>query len=166
MPATMMTTPIGHLRVSVDGDGRLTRIDLIGADGPAGAEDPSSDASAAAPVVATLERYFAGDLGAIDVIEVAPEHGTDFQRSVWDALRRIPAGETVSYAELAAAVDRPTAFRAVGSANGANPIPIVVPCHRVVNADGALGGYALGLDVKRWLLDHEGAPVAGPGRIP
>jgi methylated-DNA-[protein]-cysteine S-methyltransferase len=87
--------------------------------------------------------------------------GTPFQRSVWSALRRIPAGTTTSYGALAEHIERPTAVRAVGHANGANPISVVVPCHRVIGADGSLTGYGGGLDRKRWLLAHEGVAVAG-----
>ena len=107
-----------------------------------------------------LERYFAGDLTAIDSLEVATA-GTPFQRTVWAALRTIPAGETRSYSELADAIGRPRAVRAVGLANGSNPIGIVVPCHRVIGADGTLTGYGGGLERKRWLLAHEHAWSAG-----
>ena len=86
--------------------------------------------------------------------------GTPFQRRVWDELRRIPFGETISYAELARRVGQPGAARAVGSANGRNPIGLIIPCHRVIAADGGLGGYGAGLDRKRWLLRHE-AEAAG-----
>jgi len=110
----------------------------------------------AAPLRARLDAYFAGDMSALDAIEVAPA-GTDFQRAVWAALRRIPAGETRSYSELAQSIGMPSAVRAVGAANGANPIWLVVPCHRVIGRDGSLTGYAGGLDRKRWLLTHEGA---------
>lgn len=158
MPTTTLSSPLGDLSLTVDTDGRLTEIEI--ADGSSSAESSDPDAPVFTAAVTALTRYFAGDVQAIDDLEVAPDRGTPFQRSVWDALRRIPSGQTISYAELAAAVGRPTASRAVGSANGANPIPIVVPCHRVVNAGGALGGYALGLDVKRWLLAHEGARAA------
>jgi methylated-DNA-[protein]-cysteine S-methyltransferase len=160
MPTTTLSSPIGHLRVSVDASGLLVAIRLTATLDPV--ESTAAESPALQPAVSALGRYFAGELDAIDDLAVAPDHGTEFQRSVWDALRRIPTGETISYADLAAAVGRPSAFRAVGSANGANPIPIVVPCHRVVNADGALGGYALGLDVKRWLLAHEGALASAP----
>jgi methylated-DNA-[protein]-cysteine S-methyltransferase len=101
-----------------------------------------------------LEAYFAGELEAIDPLATnAP--GTDFQRDVWRALRRIPTGQTLSYGALAAKIGRPAAVRAVGLANGANPIAIVVPCHRVIGANATLTGYGGGLDRKRWLLDHE-----------
>lgn len=104
-----------------------------------------------------LDAYFGGDLTAIDAIRVAT-NGTDFQRRVWAGLRRIPAGETWSYGRLAAEIGAPpTAVRAVGLANGANPIGVVVPCHRVIGANGSLTGYAGGLGRKRWLLTHEGA---------
>ena len=112
-------------------------------------EDPGGAVSA-------LRRYFDGDLDAIDELEVDPV-GTDFQQSVWAALRSVPVGETTSYGEIAASIESPGAVRAVGSANGANPIVVIVPCHRVVRSDGSLGGYGGGLDRKRWLLAHEGA---------
>jgi methylated-DNA-[protein]-cysteine S-methyltransferase len=116
-----------------------------------------------------LEAYLAGDLEVLDAIAVDPG-GTEFQAKVWAALRRIPPGRTVSYAELAVAVGSPSAVRAVGTANGQNPVPVVIPCHRVVRSDGTLGGYGGGLDRKRWLLDHEKArlprPAAGPGQRP
>lgn len=101
-----------------------------------------------------LERYFAGELREFD-LPLAPV-GTDFQRSVWDALRRIGYGQTASYGQIAAAVGNPGAVRAVGSAVGANPIPVIIPCHRIIRADGSIGGFALGLDAKRLLLNIEG----------
>jgi len=104
-----------------------------------------------------LTRYFAGELGAIESVAVEL-NGTEFQKRVWQALRRIPAGSTLSYAELARRIGERPAVRAVGAANGANPVAIVVPCHRVIGSDGTLTGYGGGLDRKRWLLDHEGAP--------
>lgn len=118
----------------------------------------------AAPKAArrALEAYFAGDLHAVDELPVETG-GTPFQRSVWQALRRVPAGRTLSYGALAAAIGKPRAVRAVGLANGANPICIVVPCHRVIGADASLTGYGGGLPRKRWLLDHEGAKR---GRMP
>jgi methylated-DNA-[protein]-cysteine S-methyltransferase len=101
-----------------------------------------------------LDAYFAGELDAIDGIPVETG-GTPFQRDVWEALRRIPAGQTRSYGALAAAIGRPSAVRAVGLANGANPVGLVVPCHRVIGADGSLTGYGGGLERKRWFLAHE-----------
>ncbi len=112
---------------------------------------------ARSPLGAALDAYFHGDVGAID--DVATDYaGTPFQETVWAALRRIPAGQTWSYRELASAIGHPAAVRAVGLANGANPIAIVVPCHRVIGADGSLTGYGGGLARKAWLLRHEGAP--------
>jgi len=103
-----------------------------------------------------LAAYFAGDLDALASVPVKTA-GTAFQRDVWDALRGIPPGITMSYGQLAANLGRPKASRAVGLANGSNPISIVVPCHRVIGANGALTGYGGGLDRKRWLLQHESA---------
>ena len=112
---------------------------------------PATDA---ADVVRRLAAYFAGELDALAPIAVDPA-GTDFQRRVWGALRQIPPGRTMSYGELARAIGSPAAVRAVGTANGANPIAIVVPCHRVIGGDGRLSGYAGGVERKRWLLAHE-----------
>ena len=103
-----------------------------------------------------LTAYFGGDLAAIEALPVATG-GTAFQREVWKALRSIPAGETRSYSALAKSIARPRAVRAVGLANGANPIGVVVPCHRVIGKDGTLTGYGGGLERKKWLLAHEGA---------
>jgi methylated-DNA-[protein]-cysteine S-methyltransferase len=103
---------------------------------------------------ARLEAYFAGELDALDALPVDPG-GTLFQRKVWTELRRIAVGCTASYSKVAQSVGSPTAVRAVGAANGANPISIVVPCHRVIGADGRLCGYGGGLNRKRWLLKHE-----------
>ncbi len=106
-------------------------------------------------IAGRLRAYFAGDLAVLDTIAADPG-GTPFQQRVWAELRTIPTGSTVSYSELARRVDAPDAVRAVGAANGRNPIPIVIPCHRVIGADGSLTGYGGGLDRKRWLLAHEG----------
>ena len=102
-----------------------------------------------------LEAYFDGHLNAIDALEVETA-GTPFQREVWAALRGIRVGSTISYGQLAAKLDRPKAVRAIGVANGANPVAIVVPCHRVIGSDASLTGYGGGLERKRWLLEHEG----------
>ncbi len=103
-----------------------------------------------------LRAYFSGDLHAFEAIPVSLR-GTPFQRRVWAELQRIPVGTTISYGELAAAIGRPAAVRAVGAANGRNPVALVVPCHRVIAANGKLHGYGGGLDRKAWLLRHEGA---------
>ena len=106
-------------------------------------------------VVTVLERYFAGDLASLDEVDVEL-HGTEFQQRVWHSLRSVAAGTTSSYAELARRVGAPAAVRAVGAANGANPVAVVLPCHRIIGSNGTLTGYGGGLDRKRWLLNHEG----------
>jgi methylated-DNA-[protein]-cysteine S-methyltransferase len=113
-------------------------------------EDPARTAE----VRRQLAEYFAGERREFDLV-LAPA-GTPFERSVWDELRKIPFGETRSYGEIAQALGRPGAARAVGRANGANPIPIVVPCHRVIGSDGSLTGFGGGLDAKSRLLELEG----------
>jgi len=107
----------------------------------------------------TVEAYFEGELTSVDSVTVRTE-GTPFQKHVWAELRKIPAGSTLSYGELAKRIGRPGASRAVGLANGSNPIAIVVPCHRVIGSTGALTGYGGGMERKRWLLKHEGAQLS------
>jgi methylated-DNA-[protein]-cysteine S-methyltransferase len=109
-----------------------------------------------AGVTAFFRRFFAGDGDALRSVPVR-FHGTDFQRRTWEALRRIRAGETWSYLRLARELGDPKATRAVGAANGQNPVPVIVPCHRVIGSDGSLTGFGGGLERKRWLLQHEGA---------
>jgi methylated-DNA-[protein]-cysteine S-methyltransferase len=109
----------------------------------------------AAAVVQRLEAYFAGDAAALEGIAVAPD-GTEFQKRVWAAIARIPLGETISYAKLAVEAGSPRAVRAAGTACGANPVAVIIPCHRVVRADGTMGNYGGGIEKKRWLLDLEG----------
>jgi methylated-DNA-[protein]-cysteine S-methyltransferase len=101
-----------------------------------------------------IEKYFAGELTAIDALPVRTA-GTPFQRKVWNALQTIPCGVTISYAELATRIGQPSAVRAVGSANGSNPVGVVVPCHRVIGSNGSLIGYGGGMHRKSWLLQHE-----------
>ena len=160
-------SPLGELRLVWDKESRVRALDFEGFDhrmtdllrrhyGPPGAGHRLTDARAPAAIVDCLAAYFGGDLAAIDRIEVASA-GTPFQRRVWSALRSIPTGRTTSYGKLAASIGCTGANRAVGAANGANPIAIVVPCHRVIGADGTLTGYGGGVDRKRWLLAHEGA---------
>ncbi len=108
------------------------------------------------PAAAAVAAYFRGTLRAVERLPLAPL-GTPFQRQVWAALRQIPVGHTVSYGELARRVGRPSSVRAVGGANGDNPWAVVVPCHRVIGADGSLTGYGGGLPRKLWLLRHEKA---------
>jgi methylated-DNA-[protein]-cysteine S-methyltransferase len=119
---------------------------------PDGRVEPGPDPGG---VLNVLARYFGGDLASLDEVDVEL-HGTSFQQRVWLALRTITAGTTASYAELAGRVGAPSAVRAVGAANGANPVALVLPCHRIIGSNGSLTGYGGGLDRKRWLLDHEG----------
>jgi methylated-DNA-[protein]-cysteine S-methyltransferase len=107
-----------------------------------------------AGAVTALSAYFAGDLAALDAVPV-DLNGTPFQRRVWERLREVRAGTTASYAQVARAIGAPAAVRAVGAANGANPVALIVPCHRIIGSDGRLTGYGGGLDRKRWLLEHE-----------
>ena len=146
-----LETPIGAFRAVVV-DGSLRTAGFLG---NRAAQHESRDSSG---VHDTLAAYFAGDIDALDAIPVAPQ-GTEFKQLVWKALREVRAGETVAYGELAARVGAPGAARAVGTANATNPICLVIPCHRVVRAGGALGGYGFGVERKRWLLDHEARPV-------
>lgn len=116
------------------------------------------DRSAPAAMKAALSAYFEGDLGQLSGVawRIA---GTPFQQKVWTALAKIPAGTTMSYGALAARIDMPKAIRAVGHANGSNPISVVLPCHRLIGADGSLVKYGGGLERKRWLLRHEGVKI-------
>jgi len=120
-------------------------------------ESAVPDADGAAEAMTQLRDYFEGARTAFD-LPLAPR-GTPFQLAVWDALTTIPTGETRSYGEVASMVGAPSASRAVGMANGRNPIAIVVPCHRIVGADGTLTGYGGGLHRKRWLLEHESSSM-------
>ncbi len=159
-------TPIGAMLIATDVQDRLRVLDwedyvprmekllhrhyggdavLVEGDAPAAVAEP-------------LLAYLAGDIAAIDTIPTETG-GTAFQRAIWAALRQIPAGQTWSYSDLARHIGRPAAVRAVGLANGANAISVVVPCHRVIGMSGALTGYAGGVERKRWLLEHEGAPL-------
>ncbi len=155
-----LETPVGRLVVGGRGD-HLTHVFLPndpGAFRRARRSEDLSDSDLPAAVSAArrqLVEYFAGVRRAFD-LPLAPA-GTEFQRQVWFALADIPYGATISYAQLAARVGRPSAFRAVGQANGANPLPIVLPCHRVVASGGGIGGYGGGLDLKRRLLALEEA---------
>jgi methylated-DNA-[protein]-cysteine S-methyltransferase len=162
-------SPMGALTL-VAGGGALRALDFndcaarmrallqvrYGAAAPKRSADPHGFSS-------RLLSYLAGDVGALDSIPVELG-GTPFQREVWAAVRRIPAGRTRTYGEIAAALGRPAAARAVGLANGQNPVCLVIPCHRVLGAGGALTGYAGGIERKRWLLAHEGAAAPGGAR--
>lgn len=154
-------TPVGTLRFAVTEAGALAALGfeehwpaLVARLRRVHGAEPSGAEAHARPAGDALDAYFAGELGAIDGLAV-DARGTPFQRGVWAALRAIPVGETRSYGDVARAVGAPAAVRAVGAANGANPVAIVVPCHRVIAASGALHGYGGGLERKAWLLAHE-----------
>jgi len=165
-----LSTPIGDLYLAADDNGALratfwtdreaairnflarhyapARVDLFPERNPYGLTE-------------RVGAYFAGDLHSIDAIPVRSA-GTPFQETVWRVLRSIPCGTTISYSELARRIGQSSAVRAVGLANGANPIGVVVPCHRVIGANGALTGYGGGIERKRWLLQHEGVHERSP----
>ncbi len=156
--ARRISSPFGDLGLAVDAAGRLVRIAFLGAVDewpPADADGTHwvADAGRTAAAAAQLAEYFAGTRRRFD-LEVAAV-GTPFQQEVWRYLRGIPAGETRSYSQIARDLGRPGAARAVGRANATNPIPVVVPCHRVIGADGSLTGFAGGLAFKRGLLALE-----------
>lgn len=179
MPETLrlrldrLPTPIGELRIVADDQGRLRAIDWndheerlhrllcrhYGEQGFRLEPEPNP-----AGLTSAMAAYFQGDLSAIDTLPVETS-GTAFQRTVWAALRTVPCGTTLSYADLAQRIGKPAAVRAVGLANGANPVGIVVPCHRIIGADGSLTGYGGGMERKRWLLAHEGHRFTKSRRI-
>jgi methylated-DNA-[protein]-cysteine S-methyltransferase len=151
---TWLDTPIGTMLLTADGDA-LTRVSMGAslAHLHADWERVSSGPGILAEACAQLGEYFAGARTTFD-LPLAPV-GTPFQQRVWTALREIPFGETATYRTIARTLGDPNATRAVGAANGRNPIGLIVPCHRIIGADGSLTGYAGGLDRKRWLLRHE-----------
>lgn len=160
-----MQTPLGQMLLVNDEQHRLRALDWFDYDERMhelmrqqykGVQVQLRETHVASAAAQAMRAYFDGDLGAPDHLPTATG-GTDFQREVWAALRAIPAGRTISYLDLATRIGRPKAVRAVGLANGANPISIVVPCHRVIGSNRALTGYGGGLHRKRWLLTHEQA---------
>ena len=158
-------SPVGSLRLTTDGKA-ITGIELESVSGkPRGAatEQRSDDHPVLLEAARQLEAYFSGGLTAFS-LTVAPA-GTPFQRKVWRALQGIPWGQAISYGELARRIGSPGSARAVGMANGRNPVAIVIPCHRVIGADGSLTGYGGGLDRKKWLLAHEGVATPAIGRL-
>lgn len=171
MRCDRVATPLGEMWLVADDSGQLCGLDWISDDhrlerliehhygmtleACAQQADPHGLSS-------RLRAYFAGDLRVFDEVPVATT-GTAFQRRVWAGLREIPLGTCTTYGELATRLGQPSAVRAVGHANGSNPVSIAVPCHRVIGANGSLTGYAGGLERKRWLLQHEGAlPATQP----
>ncbi|MDP6605184.1 MAG: methylated-DNA--[protein]-cysteine S-methyltransferase [Dehalococcoidia bacterium] len=167
----IIDSPVGRLFVGGSGAG-LHRIEFVNEDGEEAVlaarleddcgEPAEPDPRAAAAATTQLREYFTGARREFE-LTLAPR-GTEFQLSVWKALLDVPYGETASYGEIAAAVGRPSASRAVGAANGRNPISIVAPCHRIVGANGSLTGYGGGLDRKAWLLNLE-ASALRPARV-
>ena len=167
-----LDTPIGRLLLLGDGDA-LTGVRFPGKDVASDGtrddrhgwgrtpRDSREDPAALRRPLAQLTAYFEGRLERFE-LRLAPR-GSPFQLRVWDALRAIPFGETRSYGAIAEVLGDPGASRAVGAANGSNPLPVIVPCHRVIGADGSLTGFGGGLARKRWLLEHEGAAGFQPG---
>ena len=170
---TKVSSPIGDVLLVTDGE-VLVSLDYEGYEhrmmrllekryGAFNLTEDSGQNNNSAPnlkqLVKQIQAYLEGDLAAIDHIPVKPG-GTAFQAKVWHTLRSIPAGTVISYGELARQIGNPAAVRAVGTTNGLNPISIVLPCHRVIGANGSLTGYAGGIERKRWLLQHEGVELA------
>lgn len=151
---TTTGSPVGRLTLAADDDA-LVGLWMERHRRPAGLDLGAADDGPFALALAQLEEYFAGARHEFD-LPLAPT-GPEFAQQVWALLREIPYGRTATYGDLAHRLGQPGAAQAVGAANGANPISIIVPCHRVVGADGTLTGYAGGLEAKAWLLDHEGA---------
>lgn len=148
----LVPSPLGTVAVAVDADGRLVEIRLDGTR-PEGVRDARPCRAARVQ----LEEYFAGERREF-TLELVP-YGTAFQQRVWRALRAIPFGTVRNYGDIARAIGQPLASRAVGQANGRNPLPIVVPCHRVIASDGTIGGYSGGIDIKHRLLALEGVEL-------
>jgi len=152
-------SPVGPLSIAVHDD-RVCAL-WFGASGALAAvlrrwypDDAPKTVRDPGGAVTALDSYFSGRLDALDGLPVEL-HGTPFQKRVWERLRSVRAGRTASYAEIAKAIGAPNAVRAVGAANGANPVALIVPCHRIIGSNGDLTGYGGGLDRKRWLLAHE-----------
>ncbi len=161
-----VATPVGELLLVTDGEGAVRALDFSDFEARmlrllrrhCGCDPVLVEGRAPEAVRRAVEAYFSGQVRALDGV-VVKTGGTPFQKAVWAALRAIPAGETRSYGQLAAAVGAPRAMRAAGLANGQNPVAVIVPCHRVIGANGTLTGYAGGIERKRWLLGHEGVSL-------
>lgn len=151
--SAILSTPAGMLEIHAEGDA-ITRVNFIRSGNPT----PAPSHPILQQACLQLQEYFAGKRTHF-TLPLNPE-GTEFQRQVWHALQQIPHGQTRSYADIAAAIGNPKAVRAVGQANNRNPIGIIIPCHRVIGADGTLTGYAGGLEAKQWLLEHESTATA------
>ena len=161
MSTRVVDTPVGRIVLVASAAGLREALWVARAEIPPDVEDEPDAAAILVHAAAQLEEYFAGRRRAFDLpLDLV---GTPFQLQAWRALAEIPYGETVSYGEQARRLGRPDAARAVGAANGRNPLSIVLPCHRVVGTDGSLTGYGGGLETKRWLLGHERAVIRGQG---
>lgn len=147
MQVTHFLSPIGTLEIEED-DGFITRVSFLKDEPTLSSSNPILD-----ECIKQLGEYFNGTRKAFD-LPLGP-NGTDFQRTVWEELQNIPIGQTISYMDLAKRLGDPKVIRAAGTANGKNPIAIIIPCHRVIGSDGSLTGYAGGLERKQWLLEHE-----------
>jgi methylated-DNA-[protein]-cysteine S-methyltransferase len=173
-----LATPLGQLVLVSDADGALLGADFVDTEarlqrslerrfGRAGWRLERAQRGLDSPRLQALRAYFQGALHALHGLPLQL-HGSDLQREVWPALRAVAPGRTESYAELAARIDRAGSARAIGTAVAANPLLLVLPCHRIVGAGGALTGYAAGIERKRWLLEHEGVlprlPSGASGR--
>ena len=152
--SVLYQSPFGRLRLISNGTA-LTSL-LLPSQVTTDAHDhnSSADVPCLQEACRQLQAFFGGELRSFD-LPLAPSYGTGFQRRVWEELCRLPFGTTINYSRLAARIGRPKAVRAVGAANGRNPIPIIVPCHRVIGSNGSLTGYAGGTDMKRQLLELE-----------
>ena len=151
--AMVIETPIGPLHAVFDEKERLAELGFSGRQAILPV-DGGTGRIACPPLVQQLLEYFSGQRKTFD-FPLAPK-GTPFQLAVWNALLEIPYGDTITYAELARRIGKPSAIRAVGAANGANPIPVIIPCHRVIGSNGTLTGYGGGIERKQWLLALEG----------
>lgn len=156
-----ITSPLSELLIVTDEEGTLRALEFANLESRLSRllrehyrEYTLKESTVPASIKRSIQSYFDGDVRAVDDIPTATG-GTSFQKQVWKGLRAIPAGTTTTYGQLATTLGRSGSARAVGAANGSNPIPIVVPCHRVIGANGTLTGFASGLPRKRWLLDHE-----------
>ncbi len=159
MSTEIVSTPIGPLALSASAKG-LTGVEFLRADlDIPGRDGDGKGAAVVSEAARQLEEYFGGERRAFDI--PLDLEGTEFQLKVWQAISEVQYGETVSYAAIATVAGRPTAYRAAGSACGANRVAIVIPCHRIVGSDRGLHGFGGGLNVKRWLLDHEARTAAG-----
>jgi methylated-DNA-[protein]-cysteine S-methyltransferase len=156
---TVVDSPIGELMLTSDGSALTGLYMEAHKGGPKIDRTWKRDDAAFGAVKAELDAYFAGESG--EFRSPIAFVGTEFQKRVWHALRKIPRGQTMSYAELARQIGSPRAVRAVGAAVGKNPVSVIVPCHRVVGSNGSLTGFAGGVERKQWLLDHERAMSSG-----